>query len=245
MRQALRGSVAVPREYHDQPLASAIASASPALSDQARRDLSEAALELLAALRSGRHTHANASRLLRLVTELDLRAGAVPILRELAAEIPDIHERISWQSCSDVLLALLNLRDLQDIAFWRRMWEHNKRTFSAVTLNALFDLDPDAALEFLPELPNSEEIGDVTVLNLDYCADTFQGAERARFREAAANVSSRCAKKIRTAIITWLEETRQPASGTADLTRLYMALPVTPEKWEPSPAKLCELQEVA
>ena len=82
LRDALHGRCSVPLEYRDQPVPGAISAAAPALGDLARNDLSAAAIHLLAELRDGRHPHAYVSALLRLVTNLDLRSAAVPILRD-------------------------------------------------------------------------------------------------------------------------------------------------------------------
>lgn len=239
LRDALRGRASVPLEYRDQPVAGAISAAAPILGDQARNDLSAAAIQLLAELRASRHQHAYVSALLRLVTDLDLRSGAVPILRDLAQTIPALKDRLGWESCCDILFALLNLRDLQDEAYWRGMWRHNPRCFSPVTLAALFDLDPQAALSFLPELPNSAELGDLVALTLDHSADTYQGHERTRFRRAAASVATRCKSHVRKAIETWIEESDPPGSFAGrDLTRLHSALGPAPQGYVASSSKL-------
>lgn len=206
LRDALHGRAHVPREYRDQPVAGAISAATPELADQARRDVEAAAIKLLGELRSGRHSHAYVPSLLRLATELDLRATAIPILRELAANIPDLKKRLGLESSSDVLFALLNLRDLHDAAYWLAVWEQNPRCFSPVTIAALFDIDPIAALDFLPQLPNQPALGDLVALNLDYAADTYQGHERTVFREAARGVAVRCESHICNSIQTWLAE---------------------------------------
>lgn len=239
LRDALLGRTSVPLEYRDQPVAGAISAAAPALGDQARNDLSAAATQLLAELREGRHPHAYVAALLRLATDLDLRSAAVPILRALAQTIPALKIRLGWESCSDVLFALLNLRDLQDEAFWRGMWRHNPRCFSPVTLAALFDLDPKAALSFLPDLPNSAELGDIVALTLDHSADTYQGRERTRFRQTSASVATRCKSHIRKAIETWSEESDTPDSfADRDLTRLHSALGSAPQGYIVSKSKL-------
>lgn len=238
LRQALLGKVAVPREYPGQPLPGAISSSAPALEDQARRDLSAAAIQLLAEIRGGKPKHTYVTHLLRLITDLDLRSSAIPILRELAADIPALGKRIGWESSSDVLFALLNLRDLQDPDYWLSRWSYNKRCFSPVTLSALFDLDATRALEFLPDLPNSEDFGDLAALNLDHCADALEGPARGRFREKIAEVAKRCDSRIRRAIKTWLSETETRPESKGDLALLWEALG---NKQEKSPAKLCVL----
>lgn len=239
LRDSLQGLTSVPLEYPDQPVPGAISAAAPILGDLARNDLSAAAIQLLAELREGRHPHAYVSALLRLVTDLDLRSAAVPILRDLAKTIPALKVRLGWESCSDVLFALLNLRDLQTEAYWRAMWPHNPRCFSPVTLAALFDLDPQAALSFLPKLPHSAEIGDLVALTLDHSADTYQGHERTRFRQAAASVATRCKSHIRKAIETWIEESDTPgAFAGRDLTRLHSALGPAPQGYIASSSKL-------
>lgn len=239
IRDALQGRASVPLEYRDQPVAGAISAAAPVLGDLARNDLSAAAIHLLAELREGRHPHAYVSALLRLVTDLDLRSGAVPILRDLAHTIPAIKGRLGWEACSDILFALLNLRDLQDEAYWRAMWRHNPRCFSPVALAALFDLNPQAALSFLPDLPNSAELGDLVALTLDHSADTYHGHERTRFRQAAASVATRCKSHIRKAIGTWIEESDPPGSFAGrDLTRLHSALGAAPKGFIASSSKL-------
>jgi hypothetical protein len=157
----------------------------------------------------------------------------------LARNIPSLKVRLGWESCSDVLFALLNLRDFQDETYWRAVWRHNPRCFSPVVLAALFDLDPQAALSFLPELPNSAELGDLAALTLDHSADTYQGHERTCFRQAAASVATRCKSHIRRAIEIWIEESDPPASFAGrDLTRLHSALGPAPEGYIPSPSKL-------
>ena len=236
LREALLGKAAVPREYHGQPLPGAISAAAPALEDQARRDLSAAAIQLLAGLRGGKPKHPYVADLLRLVTDLDLRSAAIPILRELAADIPALGKRLGWESSSDVLFALLNLRDLQDPDYWLARWSRNKRCFSPVTLAALFDLDPARALGFLPSLPDSADFGDLAALNLDHCADALEGPARARFREEVAAVATRCKPKVRRAIKTWLSETDTLPGPGEDLGLLQEALGGRKEK---SPAKLC------
>ena len=239
LRDALQGRTSVPLEYRDQPVPGAISSAATALGDLARNDLSAATIQLLAELRNGRHPHTYVSALLRLVTDLDLRSGAVPILRDLAQTIPALKDRLGWESCSDILFALLNLRDLQDEAYWRGMWLHNPRCFSPVALAALFDLDPQAGLSFLPDLPNSAELGDLVALTLDHSADTYQGHERTRFRQAAAAVATRCKSHIRKAIGTWIEESDPPGSfASRDLTRLHSALGPAPQGYIASSSKL-------
>lgn len=210
LSDALHGRVHVPREYRDQPVAGAITAATPELADQARRDIEAAAIKLLGELRSGRHSHAYVPSLLRLVTDLDLRSSAIPILRELVVDIPDLKKRLGLESSSDVLFALLNLRDLHDTAYWLTIWAQNPRCFSPVTLAALFDLDPLAALEFLPKLPNQSALGDLVALNLDYAADNYQGPERKNFREAVAAVAAHSESHIRDSILTWLAESGPP-----------------------------------
>lgn len=239
LRDALQGRTSVPLEYRDQPVAGAISAATHALGDQARNDLSAAATQLLAELREGRHPHAYVAAVLRLVTDLDLRSAAVPILRNLAHTIPALKDRLGWESCSDILFTLLNLRDLQDEAYWRAMWRHNPRCFSPVLLAALFDLDPQAALSFLPDLPNSAELGDLAALTLDHSADTYQGYERTRFRQAAASVATRCKSHIRKAIGTWIEESGPPGFFAGrDLSRLHIALGPIPAGHVASSSKL-------
>lgn len=240
LRDALQGRAHVPREYHDQPVSGAISAAAPALGDLARADLSAAALHLLADLQKGRHQHPYVAALLRLVTDLDLR-DAIPILRTLASTIPALKDRLCWEACSDVLFALLNLRDLHDEDFWLRMWEHNKRCFSPVTLAALFDLDPAAGLSFLAQMPNSAELGDLAALTLDHSADSYQGHERTLFRQAAATAATCCKSQVRNAIETWLEETAPPSHLVSrSLARLHAALGPPPDKYIRTPAKLCE-----
>jgi len=239
LREALQGRVHVPREYHDQPVAGAISAAAPDLGSSARADLNAAALHLLSGLKNGRHLHQYVASLLRLVTDLDLR-DAVPILRKLASTIPALKVGLGWEACSGILFTLLNLRDLHNESFWRSMWECNKRCFSPVTLAALFDLDPNAALTFLPELPNSAEFGDLTALTLDHTADSYHGHERTRFLQDTAAAASKCKSHIRDAIRTWLKDTAPPASFASgrNLARLHAAL-----KEPPMPSgspKLCE-----
>ena len=239
LRDALLDRSTVPLEYHDQTVAGAISGSAPALSDQARTDLSAAAIQLLNELRSGRHKHSYIAALLRLIIELDLRSSAVPILRELAATIPALKNRLSWEACSDILFALLNLRDLQDANYWLRIWEHNKRCFSPVTLAALFDLDSTSALNFLPQLPNSTELGDLTAFTLDHSADTSHGHDRTNFRSAAADVATHCKPHIRIAIQTWLKETGTPEHPTQrSLTRLHVALGPPPSEFVRTSSKL-------
>ena len=238
LRQALLGKVAIPREYPGQPLPGAISAAAPALEDQARRDLSAAAIQLLTGIRGGKPKHQYVSDLLRLVTDLDLRSAAIPILRELAADIPALGKRLGWESSSDVLFALLNLRDLHKADYWLSRWSHNKRCFSPVTLSALFDIDHASALEFLPDLPNSDDFGDLAALNLDYCADTLVGLARERFREKAAEVAKSCQSRIRRAIKTWLSETENQPVLIGELALLREALA---GKLQKSPAKLCAI----
>ncbi len=239
LREALHGRTSVPLEYRDQPVSAAISAAAPALSDLTRNDLAAAAILLLAELKKGRHPHSYISALLRLVTDLDLRSSAVPILRDLAKSIPALKDRLGWESCSDILIAQLNLRDLQDEAYWRRIWECNKRCFSPVTLAALFDLDPQSALSFLPELPNSADLGDLVALTLDHSADAYQGHERSQFRRAASAIAERCKSHIRQAIKTWHEETA-PSSLSAgrDLSLLHTALGPPPQGFIRSSSKL-------
>lgn len=240
LHEALRGNAHVPREYQDQPVAGAISAAAPDLGSIARADLYAAALHLLSGLQAGRHPYPYVAALLRLVTDLDLQ-DAIPVLRKLASTIPALKDRLGWEGCSDVLFALLNLRDLHDAEYWRRMWEYNRRCFSPVTLAALFDLDPDSALGFLPELPNSPELGDLLALTLDHAADSYQGNERTRFRQAAAAAASCCKSHIRNAIVTLLAETAPPSLAIArNLDRLHAALGPLPENFPRTPAKLCE-----
>ena len=239
--KALHGKAHVPLEYQDQPVSGAIAAASVTLEDIARRDLHSAAITLLADLRTGKPQHAYVSSLLRLVTELEIRDPAIPILRELTSDIPALKKRLGWELCSDVLFAQLNLRDLRDEGYWLTMWKHNPRCFSPVTLAALFDLDPMAALAFLPKLPDLANLGDLAALSLDYAADNYQGHERQRFREATVKTVHCCKKQIREAIETWLEETAPPASPSSrNLARLHDALGPLPESYQRTPAKLCE-----
>jgi len=241
LRDALQGRAHVTREYHDQPVAGAISAAAPDLGSNARADLNAAALHLLSGLQSGRHPHQYVAALLRLVTDLDLR-DAVPILRKLASTIPALKVRLGWEVCSGILFTLLNLRDLQNESFWRRIWEFNKRCFSPVTLAALFDLDPNAALTFLPDLPNSTEFGDLTALTLDHAADSYHGHERTRFLQAVAAVASTCKSHIRDAIRTWLEDTAPPTypANGRNLDRLHAALGPRTDAYKRTPAKLCE-----
>ena len=238
---ALHEKAHVPLEYHDQPVSGAISAASVTLGDIARRDLHSAAIKLLADLRTGKPKHAYVSSLLRLLTELEIRDAAIPILRELASDIPALKKRLGWELCSDVLFAQLNLRDLRDANYWLAIWEQNPRCFSPVTLAALFDLDPMAALDFLPKLPDLANLGDLAALSLDYAADNYQGHERIRFREASVKSAHRCKKQIREAIETWLQETAPPAPPSGrNLDRLHDALGPLPESYQRTPAKLCE-----
>lgn len=240
--KALHGKAHVPLEYQDQPVSGAIAAASVTLEDIARRDLHSAAITLLTGLRTGKPQHAYVSSLLRLVTELEIRDAAIPILRELASDIPALKKRLGWELCGDVLFAMLNLRDLHDADYWLAISEQNPRSFSPVTLAALFDLDPMAALDFLPKLPALANLGDLTALSLDYAADNYQGHERLRFREASAAAAQRCKKQIRDSIETWLAETATPASPSSrSLARLHDALGPLPEAYQRTPAKLCEV----
>lgn len=241
LRDALLEKTSVPREYHDQPVAGAISAAAPALGDQARTDLSAAAIQLLAEIRTGRHKHDYVASLLRLITDLDLRSGAIPILRELTVDIPALKDRLGWETCCDILFTQLNLRDLQNSNYWLRIWEYNKRCFSPVTLAALFDLDPKAALDFLPDLPNSSAFGDLTAMTLDHAADTYPGRERTLFREAIAAVASLCQPQIRQAINLWLSETQTaPTYRVRDLSSLYAAFSADRATVIDTPAKLCE-----
>jgi hypothetical protein len=175
---------------------------------------------------------------------LDLRSSAIPILRKLAADIPALTKRLGLESSSDVLFALLNLRDLHDAEYWLDIWKLNPRCFSPVTLAALFDLDHTAALDFIPKLPNLPTLGDLTALTLDYAADAYQGHERTRFREAAAAAAQRCKSHIRNAIETWLSETLLPSNGSVrNLSALCSALKQPP--MPSSSPKLCEQQIAA
>ena len=241
LHDALLGNANVPREYQDQPVAGAISAAAPDLGSIARADLYDAALQLISGLQAGRRPYSYVAALLRLVTDLDMQ-DAIPSLRQLAATIPALKDRLGWEGCSDILFTLLNLRDLQNESYWRRMWEYNKRCFSPVTLAALFDLDPNSALTFLPELPNSAELGDLVALTLDHAADSYQGNERTHFRQAAAAAASRCKSHIRHSIVTLLAETAPPFHvSTRNLDRLHAALPPLPENVPRTPAKLCEV----
>lgn len=240
LHDALRGAAHVPREYQDQPIAGAISSAATDLGSIARADLNAAALHLLSGLQTGRHSHSYVAALLRLVTDLDLR-DAIPTLRKLASTISALKDRLGWEACGDILFTLLNLRDLQNESYWRRMWKYNKRCFSPVALAALFDLDPTSALAFLPELPNSTALGDLVALTLDHATDSYQGHERTRFRQATVTAATRCKHHIRNAIETWLAETTPPShTGARNLDRLHAALGPLPEKYQRSPARLCE-----
>ena len=239
LRDALQGRAHVPREYHDQPVSGAISAATPELADQARRDVEAAAVSLLGELLSGRHSQAYVPSLLRLVTELDLRSSAIPILRKLADDIPSLKKRLGLESSSDVLFALLNLRDLHDAEYWLNIWKQNPRCFSPVTLAALFDLDSTAALDFLPKLPNLPTLGDLAALTLDYAADTYQGHERTCFLQAAATAAARAQSHVRSSIETWLKETAPPSHFiTRDLARLHDALGPPPATHQRTPAKL-------
>jgi hypothetical protein len=241
LRDALRGKTHVPLEYPDQPVAGAISAASPALSDQARRDLDAGVVTLLRGIQNGRPAHPYVGNLLRLSTALDLRKSAVPILRHLAQDMATLAARVGWQTSSEILFALLNLRDLRDPDFWISRWRLNPRCLTPVVMAALFDLNPATALASLPDVPNSEEFGDLVALNLDYAADTYQGHERTRFRESAATAAQRCKSHIRNAIETWLNETAPPArSNGRSLARLHAALGPLPETYHRTPAKLCE-----
>jgi hypothetical protein len=238
--EALRGNAHVPREYQNQPVAGAISAAAPDLGTIARADLHAAALHLVSGLQTGRHPNSYVASLLRLVTDLDLR-DAIPVLRKIASTIPALKDRLGWEGCCEILFSLLNLRDLQDESFWRQVWKYNKRCFSPVTLAALFDLDSDSALTFLPELPNSAELGDLVALTLDHAADSYQGNERTRFRQSAAAVAPKCKSHIRNAIVTLLAETAPPSlTSTRNLDRLHAALGPLPENFPRTPAKLCE-----
>lgn len=240
LHEALRGNAHVPREYQDQPVAGAISAAAPDLGSIARADLYAAALHLLSGLEAGRHPYPYVAALLRLVTDLDLQ-NAIPLLRKLASSIPALKDQLGWEGCSDILFALLNLRDLQNESYWRRMWAFNKRCFSPVTLAALFDLDPNSALTILPELPNSADLADLVALTLDHAADSYQGHERTRFRQATDAAASRCKSHIRSAIVTLLAETAPPSLvSTRNLDRLHAALGPLPENFSRTPAKLCE-----
>ena len=241
LRDALRGKNHVPLEYPDQPVAGAISAASPALSDQARRDLDAGVVTLLRGIQGGKPAHPYVSNLLRLATALDLRASAVPILRHLAQDLATLAARVGWQTSSEILFTLLNLRDLRDPDFWISRWRVNPRCLTPVVMAALFDLNPTTALAYLPDVPNSEEFGDLVALNLDHAADTYQGHERTRFCEAAAITAQRCKSHIRSAIETWLKETLIPSTGSVrNLSVLCSAL-----RQPPMPSGSPKLYEVA
>lgn len=224
LRRTLAGQVRVPGSDRDDSPATAILAGEPELAGHTRRDIAHGTLVLIGELN---HDPAPApefsEELLTFAVGLKL-TEAVPVLLQIADQCAKKESKLAPPIHSAIAFAILNLRVRQEPDFWQRLWKADPMVFASPAFAALLDHDPFHAIEFLPGLPNDQQIADSAALNVEYQADLLPGARREQFRESVEQMLKHCERLLQTELRDWLEREKSQPTIPPESQALFEAL---------------------
>jgi len=242
LRNVLLGAIPLPQTSAEQGVRDQLADAEAGMPAKTRRDLEFAIIALIKELRTGPLRKIDyVENLVGLASDLKL-TEAVPHLVALAKSFVQGKAKLAHAAHTAVLFAIINLRVPQSESFWMEMWSDNQRDASSAVLAAMLDRNETDAIGLIPQLGNSEELADATIILLDSHADLMDAPARGKFLDAVAGEADRCRPHLKAAIREWLEDIGESGQGDSNYMPiknilLFEALGGNPVK--PSSARLC------
>lgn len=114
-----------------------------------------------------------------------------------------------------VLATLIDTSPPQPIEFWDNILQTDKENYSGMVLSGFLEINPMHAIKLLPSMPNNENIGQISALNLDLALDELRGSDRTDFIKNITSILKNVQPLFSAPIRLWLNSigTHLPSSG--------------------------------
>lgn len=116
-----------------------------------------------------------------------------------------------------VLAALLDASPPQSIEFWDNILQTDKENYSGMVLSGFLEINPMHAIKLLPSMPNNENIGQISALNLDLALDKLRGSDRTEFIRKITSILKNLKPLFSAPIQLWLNSIDTPFPSSNSL----------------------------
>lgn len=216
LRRALDGKETLPRLTIDEPNYLGILRLTLTLEATTRLSIWKSCIELL------REFCKTGSGDKKYLQELLFLASAhedpeiVPLLLLFTEKF--LHEpNIDIEIRQGVLAALLDASPPQSIEFWDNILQADKENYSGMVLSGFLEINPMHAIKLLPSMPNNENIGQISALNLELTLDKLRGSDRIEFIRNITSILKNLKPLFSAPIRLWLSSIDAPSLSSNSL----------------------------
>lgn len=217
LRSALMGNEALEKTSADEPNHLSILRAEQTLLPEIRRSIRLSSMHLLREFCAIRNCDENYSRELLFLVGALKDYEATSVLENFALTFEE-EPKVRTSIRQLVLGVLVDSPMPLSIDFWKKMLREDSLNQAGMAFSGLLGIDIYKAIEMLPLMPDDDEVGQFSALNLDLARDSLEPEERSKFIGAVRAILPRCRMYFSAPIREWLKSI-VPTDISADTLR--------------------------